>query len=299
MSRLDDLKDQNKNLNVSLIDILAHIDPSKTYKYVGFLIKLLKDDISGDICEKKNIKFTKNVEIGCDDVKEIIGLALFTKKNIEYIERFEKHSQSNRIKNNDITKYNSLDEIITEVNRADEMVKLKQSEKQVIKIYEDDDYLLIIPLTFDSSKIYGSNTKWCVTQETYWKQYQWKWRLIYIIEKKTNRKYAISKNYDDPNKIQGWLSDDKEANPMLFPIPEYVFSHIFKYLKMDIYEPELNILGDHSIMTEDGIILTIEEATTSQIKMFLSKFESRLTKPHLANLRSCYNRPVIKDNINQ
>lgn len=40
MSRIDELKRQNPNLNVNLIDLIAEADPSDSYKYLGFLIKM-------------------------------------------------------------------------------------------------------------------------------------------------------------------------------------------------------------------------------------------------------------------
>ena len=39
MSRLDKLKEQHKDLNINLIDLLAKSDPSTTYKYLPFIIK--------------------------------------------------------------------------------------------------------------------------------------------------------------------------------------------------------------------------------------------------------------------
>jgi hypothetical protein len=276
MSRIDDLKAQNKLLDISIIDILAHLDPSSTYKYTGFLIKILKN------------------ELGDEDIKDVLGNILFDEKNIVYLRKFEKHTQANRIKNPDISKYKSLDDVIREVNDADEIVRIKQSEKQIIKIHEDDNYLILIPLTYEASKTYGANTKWCVTQETYWKQYQWKWRLIYVIDKKGKKKYAISKKYDDPYNIQGWLENDNETNPMLFPIPEEYFTHIMKYLRMDFFQPELSIIDDNSIMTDEGLLISIDDASIEQVKRFLTKHESRLSKTHLANLRSIYGRSGTK-----
>ena len=51
MSRLDKLKEQHPELNVSLIDIIASVEPSETYKYMGFLIKMLKNEYykKGDV----------------------------------------------------------------------------------------------------------------------------------------------------------------------------------------------------------------------------------------------------------
>ena len=59
MSRIDDLKKQNPQLDISFIDIVASFDPTNSYKYLGFMIKLLKK------------------EIGNDDPKKILGKVRF------------------------------------------------------------------------------------------------------------------------------------------------------------------------------------------------------------------------------
>jgi hypothetical protein len=42
MSRLDRLKEQHPDLNVSLIDIITSLDPSNSYKYTEFLNSILR-----------------------------------------------------------------------------------------------------------------------------------------------------------------------------------------------------------------------------------------------------------------
>ena len=42
MSRLDRLKEQHPELNITIIDLIGMIDPTDTYKYSEFLIKKLK-----------------------------------------------------------------------------------------------------------------------------------------------------------------------------------------------------------------------------------------------------------------
>ena len=43
MSRIDKLKEQHPELNISVIDLIGMIDPTDTYKYSEFLIKILKN----------------------------------------------------------------------------------------------------------------------------------------------------------------------------------------------------------------------------------------------------------------
>ena len=209
MSRLDRLKEQHPELTVSLLDIIASVEPSETYKYMGFLIKMLKNEYykKGDVAGMHRGMMIK----------------LFEYENLSLLIDFEKHSRANRLSNPDIGQYRNFNEISKEVKRADEVVKLKELEKQVKKLYETDFWLVIIPLSFEASKMYGSNTKWCTTQEKYWNDYKTKYKLIYIISKKNDIKYAVSSSISE-DKVEGWLANDKASNPMLWSIPNEVMN---------------------------------------------------------------------------
>jgi hypothetical protein len=228
MSRLEKLKDQHPELNVSLIDIIGSVEPSDTYKYMGFLIKILKNNY-----------YKKGNAI---DLHRGIAIKLFDYENLSLLIDFEKHSRANRLSNPDIGRYHSFDEIGKEVKRADEVIKIKELEKQVIKLYETDFWLIVIPLSFEASKVYGANTKWCTTQERHWNDYKTKYKLIYIINKKSNVKYAVSSSVTE-DKVQGWLANDKESNPMLWSIPNDVMNVLVEEVrkKESVNELSLNI----------------------------------------------------------
>jgi hypothetical protein len=237
MSRLDKLKEQHPELNVSLIDIIASVEPSETYKYMGFLIKILKNE-----CYKKG------------DVQALhrgIVIKLFEYENLALLIDFEKHSRANRLSNPDISHYKNFNDIKKEVNRADDVVKLKELEKQVKKLYETDFWLVIIPLSFEASKMYGANTKWCTTQERHWDDYKSKYKLIYIINKKSNVKYAVSSSTTE-DKVQGWLANDKESNPMLWSIPNEVMGVLIEEVKKR--ESVVELAKNH------GIAVTIQQS---------------------------------------
>jgi hypothetical protein len=66
-------------------------------------------------------------------------------------------------------------------------------ENEVVKILDTDEWLLVRPLTYYSSKKYGSNTKWCTTSEgnpEYFIKYSSRGVLIYCINKITGYKVA-------------------------------------------------------------------------------------------------------------
>jgi hypothetical protein len=117
------------------------------------------------------------------------------------------------------------------VREAEEIQKQKEAEKQVVKLLDNDEYCVVVPLSYEASKIYGANTKWCTTQEKYWNDYIKNYKLIYIIDKVNNEKYAISRKKDDELKIQGWMSDDKEVNPMMLPLPSEIMTLVISEVK--------------------------------------------------------------------
>ena len=209
MSRLDKLKEQHPELNVSVMDIIVKLDPTKTYKYTEFLVKKFKEFYDE-----------------YDDWTIGLGIEMMGSENMESLNEFEIHAKANRITNPDISQYKDFNQIHKAVEEAEEKVRLKELEKQVIKLYDDDEWSVVIPLSYEASKTYGANTKWCTTQERYWNDYYKTYKLIYIQNKKTNEKYAVSRHWEDDKKIQAWMSNDDETSPLLLPLPIEVMSVI-------------------------------------------------------------------------
>ena len=220
MSRLDKLKEQHPDLNISIIDVIAKVDPSDSYKYTEFLIKWFKEMY---------------------DDKLYLGIELIGEENVVVLNEFEKHSKCNRIEKKDIGQHKSFTSLKIEVEKADEIVKLKELEKQTEKIYDDGDWLAIIPLSFEASKSYGSNTKWCTTQEDHWDRYIKNYKLIYLIQRSSDVKYAISAKKDSETEIQAWLDNDDEVSPMLLDIPFELFMACNTEIKKN--ETNLKLMG--------------------------------------------------------
>jgi len=218
MSRLDRLKEQHPDLNVSLIDIITSLDPSNSYKYTEFLIKNFKNN---------NEDYSPNL----DEFKTYLGIHFFGHAGISVLNEFERHSKANRIKEKDISKYSDFSELEKQVVIADEIENRKKYEKEILRIYEDNTWLILTPLSFESSKIYGSSTKWCTTQKKYWDEYLRTYRVIYVINKETDIKFAFSKKFST-KKIQAWDSLDNEVDPMVIGnIPDELFLKIRKELQ--------------------------------------------------------------------
>ena len=172
MSRLDRLKEQHPDLNISLIDIISFLDPTDSYKYTEFLIKNFKNDSD---------YYSPNK----DEFMGYMGVFLFGSGEIETLNEFERHSKANRIKIKDISQYTNFLELNESVVLAQEIENRKKLEKEILKIHEDDTWFILTPLSFEASQVYGANTKWCVTHLKYWNQYLTTHRLIYVLNKKT------------------------------------------------------------------------------------------------------------------
>lgn len=243
MSRLDKLKQQHPELNVSIIDIMGKIDPTDTYKYTEFLIKRLKEWYDGKSHE---------------EVQLMIGTELIGEDNVIYLNEFENHCRAGRIKKNDIGQHKGFNSIKESVREAEEIQKQKEAEKQVVKLLDNDEYCVVVPLSYEASKIYGANTKWCTTQEKYWNDYIKNYKLIYIIDKVNNEKYAISRKKDDELKIQGWMSDDKEVNPMMLPLPSEIMTLVISEVKKnesvsDLMDEKPADEFDYKLYTSDAL----------------------------------------------
>lgn len=219
MSKIETLKRQNPDLNVNLIDFIAQVDPSNTNKYLSFLIKMLKENSSNS-----NLNILQHI---------------FGEDNIVALKKFEEHSVANRIKNKDIGLYTSFKQIKDEVAEADEIVRLKEIEKQTKVLFTSNEWLMLIPLSFEASKVYGANTRWCTTQKQHWDRYISRYKLIYIINKTKNEKWAISIS-KDLKEIQGWLANDDEVSPLGIPIP----SNLYEIIHQEILKQEsvLNLM---------------------------------------------------------
>jgi hypothetical protein len=115
------------------------------------------------------------------------------------IQKFIELNERNLIKENDLSKFKSFEDLELQVSLSELKLIDKDLEKQVIKLYETDEWLVLKPMSFLASRKYGSNTKWCTTQENnpdYYLRYSRRGILIYCINKVTGEKVAAFKNID-------------------------------------------------------------------------------------------------------
>lgn len=70
--------------------------------------------------------------------------------------------------------FNDFSEFIQNVNNA-RMKKKTESDKagDIVRVFENEWVLVVVPLTFEASQKYGAHTQWCITgySDYYWKEY--------------------------------------------------------------------------------------------------------------------------------
>ena len=125
-------------------------------------------------------------------------------KATEYLTYFTKYINKLEIK--DINKYKTLPQLYKTVepfieadqqgnsiatSKSDEVRRIK---KDVKKVYEDENWLILIPLTKEAAIYYGKNTKWCTAATTYDNMFDYynQYGPLYInIDKRYNEKYQF------------------------------------------------------------------------------------------------------------
>ena len=247
MSRIDELKKQHPNYALSAIDIYKMISPGQTNKYVEMLIKLDKNieyDYPGD--HRARLIEEMTGEWGLDynyletfDLETLIFLVhsvnSLMQGKISLFTKFASLNERKLINNNDVTTYSTWDEIVQAVALAELKLIDKETAKQIKKIYEDDEWLSLRPLSLEASMKYGANTKWCTTTESgqYYARYSARGILIYNINKKTGYKVACFKNLspDHDNEFSWWDVTDKKIEVLDSEAPAAVLEAIRNEIK--------------------------------------------------------------------
>lgn len=246
-----DLKEQNKDLEIHVVDLINKFDPSDSGKYTKFLTKILKDRIAErehkfDEREKKKGRLrTLNdcdsdfkVPRGTNDLEEVLIHYLtdvYSRENMETLISFHQHVKENRIIGKDINSYKGWDEITKEVSLATLKQTQKLLEKEVQKVIETDEWLVVKPLTMESSLTYGSGTKWCTAMrhnKDYFYRYSHNGVLCYVINKLDGDKYGLF--YDmESNEFSIWNAPDKRIDSVETTIPSDLMSKLYKFMKTE------------------------------------------------------------------
>lgn len=268
MSRTKELK-TSPEFNVNMFELFSLFSPDKKTKYTETLLRIMKK--------------TPNIEEHCQEIKEFLSKeynlqkneldhipdlqlvlfyriidGMFNTSDIKTFQKFCEYNERGLIKQNDVSTYQFFDEINNAVSIADIVAQGKDLEKQIKLVYEDEEWLFIRPLTFNASKKYGSNTKWCTTTESnpeYFTKYASRGVLIYCLNKKTGYKVASFRSLDrsDPE-FSWWNQKDARIDSLQSELPDELLK-VIRVESMD-NKPKTNrfLLSDADREIEDKFL---------------------------------------------
>jgi hypothetical protein len=250
MSKIDSLKQQYPELGMSVIDILARVDTSKTNKYLPLLCKLFssrwnrveKDWRSEDIQHTQSyLEETKGIKVdGLSLTQQYFIYSMMDILPANYFnefKQFQEYMERGMIENKDVLTYSTIEEVQQATSLAIMKASTKDLEKQVFKVYEDEVWLIVRPLTFEASAKYGAGTKWCTTSmndKQYFTRYWSKGTLAYIVNKQTGLKYAMFhalRNWD--KELSFWDAVDNRIDFLSMDIDEKLTPIVKQLIKED------------------------------------------------------------------
>jgi len=209
MSRIDELKKQNPLFGVNLIDIINNF-VSKP-KYTEMLVNLIKNKFESQESHHRDIR------------NELVREYNIPESKVDSMSYFELQNSEN----SDLTSYKTFQELELQMSLADLKMVDKEMEKQIEKLFEDEQWLVLKPLSYLSSKKYGASTKWCTASDKepdYYYRYVKRGILIYAINKKTGDKVAGFKNIDTSyeRETSFWNITDQRIDSLETGLPNHI-----------------------------------------------------------------------------
>ena len=221
-------------MNLSLIDVLEMIDPSNTNKFLPMLTNIVDSSFKNRVGNWKEdtIEFIRRIETiaphlkGTFDISDPSLIYSFwtlleripnneLDSLVDFIEMYEKH----QITGVDINQIKTLNEIESVINLINIKNIGKEFSKQTYVDLDTEKWLVIRPLTYESSLKYGAHTKWCTAAKSnpyQFFRYTEEAVLIYCINKETGYKLAFHM-FRDGNKfydISFWNSVDDRIDSL-------------------------------------------------------------------------------------
>jgi len=303
MSRIDELKKQYPELNLTIFDVMSRLDTTKTYKYLPLLCKIFgkrfnpkdvwhKDDYLNGMSDVQTNLINKGISTDNLTDSQMFFMANyladhFTSETYYTLQEFMKYMDKGLIDNNDVTSYKDIDDVRGAVTLASMKEYNKDLEGQVIKEFEDEKWLAVRPLTFSASAKYGASTRWCTTyqrEKNYFEKYWRRGILVYFINKQSGYKFAGYKGLEGDNEFSFWNAEDSRidyldvnADDYLFPVVRKIFKSEYTNKNLssnDIQEQVHNeCLSAHEKMRVEFLAENLDVDTTIPIEQPMEQQE--------------------------
>jgi hypothetical protein len=243
MSRIEELKKQNPAFNIDGIAIMN--DSLGKSKYTEMAINLIKHKIlENNESRHKDLIYELQDELGFDE-EYLNSLTYMELSNIIHlISNYFGYSNFKLIKEFiDLNEKKLIQISLSNLKSID-----NEMTKQVQKLYETDEWLVVKPLSYQASLKYGASTKWCTASKDnaeYYFRYSKQGILIYSINKKTGNKVAGFKSVDENSEPETsfWNITDQRIDSMESGLPSDVLD-IFRNEFSNTKQTNWDILTD-------------------------------------------------------
>jgi hypothetical protein len=156
-------------------ELINRIDPTVNKKYVEWLFKVR-------YISNSNGRYMTNTQ----------EFPASKESEINYALRWFENNLNGKVpvEFRNINKFKTLTEFLTKVS---ELATPSRSEiKSSVRVVLDNDrFKIVVPLTYETSKMYGAGTKWCTTNKTHFNSYTERGELYYILDKSLDRKFGL------------------------------------------------------------------------------------------------------------
>lgn len=237
-----EIKEQNQDLNVNLVDIINKFDTSKTGKFTNFLVKMFRKSLESELHSvDKNKKLKPKAENGVESILIDYIYHTFNDENLSNLDEYREHLESERLplSKRDINQIENWDELSSIISIAKIKMNEKKLKKQIITVFEDESYLVIRPLTLEASLTYGAGTRWCTTSKDnprYFYRYSRNGVLCYVISKEDNKKFGfILERFDtgSDESFSVWNTKDERIDTIESGLPDFLIKMIYTYSKSE------------------------------------------------------------------
>lgn len=264
------------------MDLIAKFDPSKTGKFTQFLIKKLRDKWAEPQLRKlRKRDMGYEIPSGDNRIEETIIYYLseiFGKENLESLYSLHNHLENNRIDGErDINQYKDWEDVQKANSLATIKYEQKRLEKEVMRVTETDEWLVIRPLTFESSLTYGAGTKWCTSMKSnrdYFYKYCRNGVLIYAINKKNGDKYGLFHDFHgNRGEFSVWNAPDQRIDSVESSIPSDILKIIYQHSKnespnYDYFSTEEKERDPYGSKKMSEAVLVVEDRITDETEYY-------------------------------
>jgi hypothetical protein len=224
-NRIEDVKKKYPKVNPTIIDYFIKEDPSGNNKYLDWLVKAMTHEPT-----------IQSVEDILDEAMQFNTpqefLMMLVKKFHELLPYMVHVEDGKKVGTTDLYQYKFTDseminflgfDLSQAKERKEEKDKQKDAKKNSDKIYEDKNWLVVRPKTWESSCVYGAGTRWCTTSKensSHFKRETDRNFLIYVINKNKTSKdteYKVAWQIPYTKKVNKYVTSTP-GNPSVWTL---------------------------------------------------------------------------------